>query len=283
MGQMNKTKIEYCDYTWNPVSGCLHGCPYCYARRIAERFDTFDKNPNLVISEFKKWHREENPIAQIVVDEPIKYVQKGKKVVTSYPFGFTPTFHRFRLDEPQRVKKPSTIFVCSMGDLFGDFIPDEWIREVFKACEAAPQHRYLFLTKNPLKYNDINHLVDLGRWASCDGLYGASASNDYEAWLAYQSDADWISIEPIHEAIDSWRFFYPPPINERRWEWVVIGAETGNRKEKVMPEREWIEEIVDTCDSWGTPVFMKNSLRQHMGDDFRQEWPEGLGGKNENY
>ncbi len=34
---MNKTPIEWCDYTWNPVTGCLHGCPYCYAHRFAER------------------------------------------------------------------------------------------------------------------------------------------------------------------------------------------------------------------------------------------------------
>ena len=33
-----KTKIDWCDSTWNPVTGCLHGCEYCYARRIAERF-----------------------------------------------------------------------------------------------------------------------------------------------------------------------------------------------------------------------------------------------------
>ena len=35
---MNKTKIEWCDYTWSPVTGCKHGCSYCYARKIAERF-----------------------------------------------------------------------------------------------------------------------------------------------------------------------------------------------------------------------------------------------------
>ena len=61
-----------------------------------------------------------------------------------------------------------------------------------------------------------------------------------------------------------------------RWHWVVIGAETGNHKDRVTPEREWIDAIVEECDYYGTPVFMKESLRALMGDDFRQEFPWGV-------
>ena len=56
-------------------------------------------------------------------------------------------------------------------------------------------------------------------------------------------------------------------------EWVIIGAETGNRKGKVAPDRKWIEKIVNCCDKAGKPVFMKESLRAMMGSDFRQEFP----------
>ena len=44
---MNDTKIEWCDMTWNPVTGCLHGCEYCYAKKVAHRFDgkVFDTSP----------------------------------------------------------------------------------------------------------------------------------------------------------------------------------------------------------------------------------------------
>ncbi|MFR1061782.1 MAG: DUF5131 family protein [Enterocloster sp.] len=59
-----------------------------------------------------------------------------------------PTFHKYRLNEYQN-KKSRNIFVCSMADLFGEWVPDEWIEEVFEACDNAPQHNYLFLTKNP--------------------------------------------------------------------------------------------------------------------------------------
>ncbi|MCL2461960.1 MAG: phage Gp37/Gp68 family protein, partial [Defluviitaleaceae bacterium] len=72
-----------------------------------------------------------------------------------YPFYFKPTFHRYRLGEPARMKKPKNIFVCSMADMFGDWVPDEWIKAVFEACEAIPRHRYLFLTKNPARYKAL--------------------------------------------------------------------------------------------------------------------------------
>ena len=64
----------------------------------------------------------------------------------------------------------------------------------------------------------------------------------------------------------------------RRWEWVVIGAETGNSKHKTVPKREWVEEIVKVCKEYGTPVFMKDSLRDLMRDGFRQEFPWIVGG-----
>lgn len=55
--------------------------------------------------------------------------------------------------------------------------------------------------------------------------------------------------------------------------WVIVGAETGNRKGKVGPQRAWVEHIAQTCKASGIPLFMKDSLRELMGDDFRQEFP----------
>lgn len=87
-------------------------------------------------------------------------------------------------------------------------------------------------------------------------------------------------IEPIRERIYTdedqfmqFRYSFGTEIEERRWQWVVIGAETGNSKGKVIPQKEWIMEIANVCREYGTPVFMKESLRELMGDDFRQEFP----------
>ena len=125
---MEKTKIDWADSTWNPVTGCLHGCEYCYAKRIARRFGDKAAEGVTIRNQYIK-----------LKDEP-------------YPYGFDPTFHRYRLDRPKIWTKARNIFVCSMADLFGEWVPDEWINTVFAACLEAPQHNYLFLTKNPGQY-----------------------------------------------------------------------------------------------------------------------------------
>ena len=124
---MNKTKIEWCDMTWNPVTGCLHNCEYCYARKIAQRFGG-DLSFTSIFKSYEIYD----------LNEKVWQFSRGKIAV--YPYKFAPTFHRYHLNEPQKHKKPQNVFVCSMADLFGDWIPDEWIQAVFKACEAAPQH-----------------------------------------------------------------------------------------------------------------------------------------------
>ena len=274
------TKIDWCDSTWNPVTGCLHGCEYCYAKRIAERFGS------TYMPIFTDYPVLNEPVRCTYTYDYMRAAGINAGKIQPYPFGFTPTFHKYKLDEPQHWKKPRNIFVCSMADLFGEWVPDGWIREVIAACDAAPQHRYLFLTKNPARYKEVDKIV---HWPSFEEMHiekskptmllGASATNDAQMKSAYDSDADWVSIEPIHEPLLPEWFVSSigsddgQSIEFRRWEWVVIGAETGNRKDKIIPKKEWIQEIADICLQEGTPVFMKESLRDLMGDDFRQEFP----------
>lgn len=276
-----KTKIDWCDSTWNPVTGCLHGCEYCYARRIAERFggcwrlnlpaDTsWRKNVGErgLMGDYArhsngKCHVLDEPeIECAVIDPPSGY--RGK--VKPYPYYFDPTFHRYKLDEPQSWKKPRNIFVCSMADLFGDWVPDEWIAEVFKACEAAPQHRYLFLTKNPKRYKDL-YIKGILRVRD-SFWYGSTITGANEPFFFSRMPDDnphtFCSIEPIIEPVGTM---------QEMPEWVIVGAETGARKGKVAPRKEWIDEIAAECRRHRKPLFMKDSLRDLMGDDFKQEFP----------
>ena len=240
---MNKTKIDWCDSTWNPVTGCLHRCEYCYARGIANRFGFGAYEPN---------------IDERVLIEPA--VSAGKKV--PYPFNFDPTFHKYRLNEYQN-KKGRNIFVCSMADLFGDWVPDEWIEEVFRACDNAPQHNYLFLTKNPFRY-EILHQKGILR--KRDNMwYGYSMpKNGCDYWYDSQYKT-FESMEPLLEMV-------AVPHSK----WTIIGAETGRRKNKVVPERKWIEHIVNKCREGNIPVFMKSSLADIWGEPLIQELPEEL-------
>nr|DAT79721.1 MAG TPA: Protein of unknown function (DUF5131) [Caudoviricetes sp.] len=244
-----KTKVDWCDSTWSPVTGCLHGCEYCYARKIAERFSTEEKNKRPYLP---------------VLDVPTRRVRTKPE---PYPYGFKPTFHRYKLDEPQHWKKPRNIFVCSMADLFGDWVPDEWIQEVFKACDAAPQHRYIFLTKNPHRYYDLIEkgiLTKHDNWWLGSTIDGDSAKKKRFQERGYNS---FVSIEPLLEPI------YVGLGSFGSDEWVIIGAETGIRKGKVVPDRSWVDLIVSAANITGMKVFMKESLREIMGDDFRQELP----------
>lgn len=244
---MEKTKIDWCDSSWNPVTGCLHGCEYCYARSIANRFGCHAKAENDV---------------EVVV-YPWKDSESGKKL--PYPFDFHPTFHRYRLNEYLN-KKGRNIFVCSMADLFGDWVPDSWIEEVFEACEGAPQHNYLFLTKNPKRYEKL-----LDRYMPPNMWFGWSQTGPMGAdfsFTTHHSVQTFISIEPLLKPFEEYHI--------RGVDWVIIGAETGHRKDKVIPKHEWIESIVEQCKEADIPVFMKSSLAEIWGKPLMQEFPKLL-------
>ena len=236
----DKTKIEWCDSTWNPVTGCYHTCTYCYARAMVHRFGEPD------------WEG--------IVELNAPVTMEGKR--KAYPTGFTPTLHRYRLADYEK-KSGRTIFVCSMADLFGCWVPDSWIEEVFAACERAPQHRYLFLTKNPARYSNLAR--DRKLPTNDNMWYGTTPTKDNE------QDAFWggawhtfASIEPVLS--DYWSSKIER-ICDTYASWVIVGAETGNRKGKVIPKPEWIREITATCLRKNICLFMKDSLISIVGEE----------------
>ena len=262
MGQ--KTKIDWCDSTWNPVTGCLHGCEYCYARSLANRYGGFDHD------------EDKNPVGnQFVIgvqelDKPKHIMRKNGLHKAPYPWFFLPTLHRYRLDQPSKWSEPRTIFVCSMADLFGKWVPDEWIEAVINACIAAPQHRYLFLSKNPARYM---HLIANGIIPENQPnfWFGSTATIPEMEFFWCDEVNTFVSIEPILAPFEDLTDEGIDPASKTNW--IIVGAETGNRKNKVIPQKSWIDEIVSAAKKAGTPVFMKESLREIMGDDFRQEFP----------
>ena len=108
--------------TWNPITGCMYNCVYCWARNYAKRLAAMDIEPY-------KTH------------------------------GFKPAFAEWRLK--QNLPKGGFIFVSDMGDMWGDWIPKEWILKVLNMLTAKPKTRFLFLTKNPLRYHEfLNMFTD---------------------------------------------------------------------------------------------------------------------------
>ena len=220
--RMNRTKIEWADFTWNVMTGCLHGCDYCYARRIVKRF------PHI------------------------------------YPQGFEPTFHESRLAQPASVKRPSRVFVCSMADLFGDWVPTSQISAVVEACAAAPWHDYMFLTKNSRRYADLYH-ADLPAlrplFAGTNMWLGVTATGSSMSEGVYWAGRGWVvdklpahtnlflSVEPL---------LGPVHIPQEGIDWVIVGPQTGPGA--VKPEPAWVDHVADQCTAAGIPLFMKVAL-----------------------
>lgn len=159
--------------------------------------------------------------------------------------------------------KPSgSVFIDSMSDI-GTW-KQEWYNAVVKAINDNPQHRYIALTKRLDKLQDLIHRCDSGVVAN---LYiGTSVTthaqaDKYTIFDLWSERLDFFSIEPILEPI---RLSVFPKT-------LIIGAETGNRKGKVIPQKEWIDTLVKQADKHNCVVFMKESLRKIMGDDFRQD------------
>lgn len=255
---MEKTRIEWCDSTWNPVTGCYHDCKYCYARRIANRYKGCHESPD---GSF------DGKIA--VVNERLRATtQNGEERNAAYPFGFTPTLHTYRLDDPHTKGFGKNVFVCSMADLFGEWVPEEWIEQVFEACKKADNHRYLFLTKNPKRYLE---LAVKGKLPTDDIFwYGTTVTNPKTPAFYSDEHHTFVSIEPI---LEPFAFTDVDELFVASTDWAIIGAETGNRKDKVVPERSWIAPIVAKFRDKGKAVFMKDSLIPIWGEDLITEFP----------
>jgi len=267
---MNKTNIEWCDMTYNPVTGCLHKCEYCYAKQRTRRFQGYVRDGEITTY---------NPAGgAAVLTEPLMTEdQFGKPRKAAFPYGFDPTFHKYRLNDPKKTKTPQNIFVGSMCDLFGKWVPDEWIVEVFDSCLAAPQHKYLFLTKNPIRYSHLDYHGLLPKkdnfWYGCtvtDNNSLRTGTDLYE--LSPHGFNTFMSIEPLLGPVD---FGMMP-------EWVIIGAETGDRHGKIVPQISWIKKIVSAADTAGVPIFMKDNLKPVLlkgvedglwADGFSAEYP----------
>ncbi len=179
---------------------------------------------------------------------------------------------------PERLKKlksrvPKSVFMDSMSDV-ADWKP-EWRREIFDAIIKNPQHRYILLSKRPaiyhhLSFDDLYEKVGDTVWI---GTSVCRREDEHRTFQLYMSHnflcSQFLSIEPILEPIN--------PECVVGFSWVILGAETGKRKGKIVPNRKWINDITDVCREYGIPVFMKNSLIPVVGkENLIQEYPDAL-------
>lgn len=265
---MNRSRIEWCDHTWNPVTGCRHDCKYCYARRMTTRFAGDVRLNKMARADYQLVDAADK-------SGPIYYLEKpmlneaGNPIV--YPFGFEPTYHRYRMNMLDKLKMGNNIFVGAMADIFGAWVPDEWIKDILDICMEHQIHNYLFLTKNPERYAQYGvpkgqENLWYGTTITCD--------NDAERITSLVMDAKvFVSIEPLRGRISRDNVASICRIAD----WIIIGAETGKNRNIVRPESDWIREIVAEADIAEKPVFMKDSLVPIMRtENIRKDFPEKL-------
>lgn len=274
---MNRSKIEWCDHTWNPITGCRHECPYCYARTMTARFAGDVRLNKMAKADYQLVNAEDGSEAVYYLEKPM--LNETEKALV-YPFGFEPTYHRYRMDTLDKLKMGNNIFVGAMADVFGAWVPEKWIIDIFNVCTKRSQHNYMFLTKNPERYLE---LYSAGKLPGTDNLfYGATVTQGMQLERATKVFTDlpdrfhtFFSIEPILEDIAAKEIWQEAVLQT---DWIIIGAQTGRSKDKVVPEMDWIEKIVESADAaYGVPVFMKNSLIPIMGKpNMRRDFPKQL-------
>jgi protein gp37 len=239
--------VSWAWFTWNPVHGCLHGCTYCFAREIAN------------LPSFKK----------------------------VYPTGFDPLFHPERLDAPANTLIPDKarddprwrrVFVTSMGDLFGKWVPDEWIDQVFASCRANPQWEYLFLTKFPRRYVGLNLPPTAWIGTSVDEQKRVRLAEDAFRQISGVR-VKWLSLEPLLAPLQF--------TDLSMFDWVVIGSQTATKQPdglvpEFAPPFEWVSRIVAQAREARCAVYLKPNLLGAVGPQspgmlLPQEEPHGGG------
>lgn len=228
------TKIEWCEESWNPITGCTpisEGCRNCYAKRMANRLRGRYGYP---------------------ADDPFKV-----------------TFHSDRLEQPAKWRKPRIIFVCSMGDLFHKKVTDAQIDQIFKMMthlmSGMAHHTYIILTKRPERIL-TGHVEHFAKWPNI--WLGITCENQYAAderipiLLQIPAAVRFVSIEPMLSEINlemALEKFQPlnPDLSKKPApvKWVIVGGESGPGARPMHPD--WTRSIRDQCQVAGVPFFFK--------------------------
>ena len=216
----SSTKIEWAEWSWNPVTGCKHDCSYCYARDIA----------------------------------------LGRGRIAAFAQGFEPTFLPERLSAARNTRVPAqagdrigmrNVFTCSMADLFGKWVPREWIELVLETVRDNPQWNFLFLTKFPQRLCEFDFPVNAWIGTTVDAQ--ARVKNAEAAFANVRAVVRWLSIEPLLEPLQFEHL--------ERFNWLAIGgASASSETPEWHPPLEWVTDLERQAAAVGARVYHKANL-----------------------
>lgn len=275
----DKTKIEWTDATWSPVTGCSKvspGCDHCYAETMSRR-----------------------------LSHSPKYALATKDDGT---WSGLLSYHPGQLDQPLRWKRPKHIFVCSMSDLFHDKVPWEVIAKVFNVMAATPWHTYQVLTKRPGRMAHFAERIwpELGgdweplKLRAADDVWPNRVPGETWPGTAWPSNiwagssvetqkyaprldclvrvpakVRFVSVEPMLGPVDLEPWLTPCWLGadprqtetdepQRLIDWVVCGGESGPGARPM--DLNWARQLLVQCKAAGVPFFMKQIGRRPLWD-----------------
>jgi protein gp37 len=205
--------IEWTEATWNPVTGCTKissGCANCYAERMSVRLKAMGQQ--------------------------------------RYSEGFKVQTHEDTLTLPLSWKKPRRIFVNSMGDLFHEHVPFDFIRLVYRTMEQAPWHCFQVLTKRAERLARVGEKLN---WKPNVWMGVTVESGEYvhriDLLRQIPASIRFVSFEPLIGPVSK--------INLKGIDWVIVGGESGPHARQM--KEDWVIEIKAQCEAQGIAFFFK--------------------------
>ena len=209
----NGSSIEWTESTWNPVTGCTKispGCKHCYAERMANRLKAMGQR--------------------------------------NYARGFELTLQNHMLEVPLHWKKPQTIFVNSMSDLFHSDVPFEYIHHVFDVMRRAHWHRFQILTKRSDRLVELDAHID---WPKNVWMGVSVESKKYltrvDDLRTTHASVKFLSIEPLLEDLGKFSL--------AGIDWAIVGGESGPGARLMDPN--WVRNLRQMCIAEGVAFFFK--------------------------
>lgn len=239
-----KRGIEWTDYTWNPVGGCQHLC---------------------------RWIMPDGSIAKCYAETVAEGIARA-----AYPQGFKAHYWRpDALGEPLTLATPARIFLDSMSDLMGRWVPDEQINRVLDICRQADWHTFQLLTKNAPRLRQFQFPPNVWVGVSMPPtlMFGKRLSERsqkaymqraFEVLRQVDVPVRWMSFEPLSFDV------HAIVADQKCLEWAVIGAASRGR-ELFQPKPEWVKNLHWVLDNQGVAVFHKGNLNWQP---HREEFPD---------
>lgn len=249
------TLTPWVQRAWNPITGCKKGCSYCYLRRRLRGFSGDDRM-NLIQRNAYTMNGE-----MIVLDH--KFVGVGGHTYNT-PFKMKPTYHRNRLQNLDQVKQGMRIGVCMDGEMFGPWVPDDIIKEIFDACAEHPLNHYLFLTAYPQRYRELKAK---GLLPQGDAYWYGSSVVDPEDDIFYAKGyhcfAHYLPLKKLE-------YFVPSQL-----EWVIIDDVAPFKDIGITCSIDSAQDIADDCGALCLPAYISDSYGDQV-KGYSDRYPEIL-------